>query len=78
MIAVGQKVKVDPLRDITMFGQKDRRGCNKDENDYFNGVVTYVNAPHRWFLVEYGDKLKLRTGFKFDDIGTPRLKLMEV
>lgn len=31
------------------------------------GVIDYVNLRHRWFSVKYG---KLRTSFKFSEIGT--------
>ena len=31
------------------------------------GVIDYVNLKHSWFSVKYG---KLRTSFKFSEIGT--------
>lgn len=70
MIKIGQKVKFDPLRDISIMGVLDRRTAKFDK---VVGTITYINVPHRWFSVEYGDKKKgyhLRTSFKFDDYGT--------
>lgn len=62
MIEVGQKVYFDPFKDFTGFGSNDNRG------KYVTGTVVMVNAPHKWFSVEYGDP-KARASFKFCDIG---------
>lgn len=77
MIKIGQKVKFDPLRDISMLGVIDRRTAKFDK---VTGTITYINALHRWFSVEYGDKEKgyhLRTSFKFDDYGTKVTEIRE-
>ena len=61
MIQVGQKVRFDPLKYATGFGAYEVRGV------YVTGTVVMVNAPHRWFLVQYGENQ--RTSFKFSEIG---------
>lgn len=61
-IKIGQKVQFDPFFSVTGFASDDFRG------DYVTGEVIYVNEPHHWFSVEYGDP-KARTSFKFCDIG---------
>ena len=61
-INVGQKVRFDPFLETTGFSSEDFRG------NYVTGVVVYVNELHKVFWVEYG-KPKLRTSFKFCDIG---------
>ena len=62
-LKVGQKVRFIPLKDVRVFGFED----DKSEK---TGVITYINVPHRWFLVEYdGVGCKLRSGYKFSDIG---------
>lgn len=77
MISIGQKVKFDPLREINMVGQTDKRDKRKNVvGGYINGVVIYINKPHRWFLVEYNDDPKIRMGFKFDDLKTSRMELL--
>lgn len=62
MIEVGQKVQFDPFKTTTGFASDDHRGRK------FTGKVVYVNTRHKWFSVEYSDP-KLRTSFKFCDIG---------
>lgn len=63
MIEVGQKVRFIPLKDVRVFGLED-------DNKEKIGVITYINVPHKWFLVEYdGIGCKLRSGYKFCDIG---------
>lgn len=77
MIKIGQKVKFDPLRDINIVGARDRLDGKLNK---VVGTITYINAPHRWFSVEYGDKKKgyhLRTSFKFDDYGTKVTEVRE-
>ena len=62
-LKIGQKVRFIPLKDVRVFGFED----DKSEK---TGVITYINVPHRWFLVEYdGLGCKLRSGYKFSDIG---------
>ena len=64
MVKVGQLVQFDPFKEITGFASGDCRGQN------VTGAVVYVNAPHKWFSVEYELKgVKQRTSFKFCDIG---------
>lgn len=61
MIVVGNKVRFDPFQyiggDVALY----YRG------DVF-GKVVEVNYKHKWFSVEYGCP-KMRTSFKFTDIG---------
>lgn len=59
-LRIGQRVKCDPLRDIGGQGSWDAKQT-------VIGTIVYVNAPHRWFLVAYGESL--RTGYKFCDLG---------
>lgn len=61
MITVDTKVRFDPFEKITGFSSDLNRG------NYVTGSVVYVNYPHRWFSVEYGDKQ--RTSFGFSEIG---------
>lgn len=65
MVKVGQKVQFDPSRDIKGFASKDTKGV------VVTGTVVYVNEPHQWFTAEYktASGVKLRTAFKFCDIG---------
>lgn len=62
MISVDDKVRFDPFLEITGFGSEDNRG------NIVTGTVVMVNYGHKWFSVEYGDP-KMRTSFKFQDIG---------
>lgn len=62
MVIIGQKVRFDPLRDVSGFGAADVRG------KFVTGTVVYVNYGHRWFSVEYGEH-KQRISFNFPDIG---------
>lgn len=62
MVNVGQKVRFDPFKTITGFSSEDHR------NNPVTGTVIYVNKPHKWFSVEYGNP-KMRTSFKFGQIG---------
>ena len=63
MIKVGQKVRFDPFKELKGFGAEDNRG------NYVTGTVVMVNAPHKWFSVEYGNP-NMRTSFNFSDIGS--------
>lgn len=62
MIEIGQTVRFDPFYAITGFASEDNKG-NK-----VTGTVAYINEPHKWFSVEYGNP-KTRISFKFCDIG---------
>ena len=57
----GVKVRFDPFDYIQSFGSSDYKGRE------VIGTVVYVNAPHKWFSVEYGNGL--RTSFKFHEVG---------
>lgn len=59
MIQVGQRVRFDALLGI-------RQSVEKITADTV-GTVVYVNAPHKWFSVLYGDNQ--RASFKFCEIG---------
>lgn len=61
MIRVGQKVRFDPLKDVTGYGAESVR------NHFVTGYVVMVNESHRWFSVEYGNNQRM--SFKFYDIG---------
>lgn len=61
MISVGQKVRFKPLADVRCHGVTVI-------DDAVVGTVVMINYEHNWFSVEYGDA-KMRTSFKFDDIG---------
>ena len=64
MIEVGQLVQFDPFKEITGFASEDNRGRK------VTGAVVYVNAPHKWFSVEYSiGGVYQNTSFKFCDIG---------
>ena len=62
MVEVGQKVQFDESTAAQGFGASDLRG------NIVTGTVVAVYKEHKWFSVEYG-KAKLRTSFKFVDIG---------
>lgn len=59
MVHVGQKVRFNPFATI------------KDSIAQFRvtviGTVVWINEPHKWFLVQYGNNQ--RTSFKFSEIG---------
>ena len=59
-VDVGTLVAFDPLACISTSSACDYH----DEKT--TGTVVYINKPHKWFLVEYGE---LRTSFKFSEIG---------
>lgn len=60
-VAVGHKVQFDPFEGIIGFASGDVRAI-------VTGTVVAVYPAHRWFSVVYGVH-KLRTSFKFCDIG---------
>lgn len=59
MIQVGQKVRFDAL--LAIKSSVERMQSNTV------GTVVYVNKPHNWFSVEYGNKQRI--SFKFTEIG---------
>lgn len=62
MIKVGQQVLIDPFKDIRTYGLSGSRALQV-------GDVIYVNKPHRWFGVEYGEEdVRQRISYKFADI----------
>ena len=68
MVVVGDKVLFDPFETLTGFGSEVNRG------NMVTGTVVSVNYANKWFSVEYGNYEeygihKLRTSFKFCDIG---------
>lgn len=60
-VRVGQKVQFDPWDDIKGIGIKDV--CST-----VTGKIVAVYPAHKWFSVVYGNH-RLRTSFKFSDIG---------
>lgn len=60
-VSVGQKAQFDPWDDIKGFGANEFRTT-------VTGTVVAVYPKHQWFSVVYGVH-KLRTSFKFCDIG---------
>lgn len=61
MVQIGDKVKFTPLKDIRCHGVTVIDAL-------VTGTVVMINYKHSWFSVEYGDS-KMRTSFRFDDIG---------
>lgn len=63
MIKVGQKVRINPFKDIRSYGM-----VMTDET--VDGVVWYVHPTHQYFTVEYdcGNGLQ-KISYRFDDIG---------
>ena len=57
----GVKVRFNPFAYIQSFGSSDVKGRE------VTGTVVYVNRPHKWFSVEYGNGL--RASFKFFEVG---------
>lgn len=66
-VAVGQKVQFDPFEGSKGTGIDDVRAIA-------TGTVIAVYPAHKWFSVVYG-KHKVRTSFKFCDIGK-RVKIL--
>lgn len=63
MIKSGQKVRIDPFKDMRTYGMSMTTGL-------VDGVVKYVHPTHCWFNVEYGDSEGKRLiSYKFDEIG---------
>ena len=64
IVAIGQKVKFDPFKEIKGFDIEFVRGRS------VRGTIVYINEPHRWFSVEYEcGGVKQRTSFLFSQIG---------
>lgn len=59
-VYVGCKVRFDPVACVSVSSAPDYHDTE------VIGTVTYINYPHKWFLVEHGS---LRTCFKFSDVG---------
>jgi hypothetical protein len=70
MIKIGQKVRFDPFEDDRAQGIKDCRGD-------VVGIVRYINEPHQYFMVEYGEP-PVRVCFKFADLFAERCKKVEI
>lgn len=67
MIEIGQKVQFDPVREHKGFMPKKEKDAKPK---IVTATVVYVNEPHKWFTAEYNAcGTKLRTSFKFWDIG---------
>lgn len=62
MVKIGQKVSCKPYYNLKLFDLEATR-------EVVTGVITYINKPHRWFMVEYGDSSAQRACFSFCDIG---------
>lgn len=60
-VSVGQKVQFDPFNGI-------RGPASSEVRKIVTGPVIAVYPEHKWFSVVYGVH-KLRTSFKFCDIG---------
>lgn len=61
-VAVCRKVQFDPFNGI-------RGPASSDVRKTVTGTVIAVYPAHKWFSVSYGRKYKVRTSFKFCDIG---------
>ena len=59
MIQVGQRVRFNPFSSIKDPVERIRASTK--------GTVVWINEPHKWFSVLYGNNQ--RTSFKFCDIG---------
>ena len=59
MIQVGQRVRFDPFAAV-------RNSCERITATTV-GTVVWINAPHKWFLVQYGNNQRI--SFKFSEIG---------
>lgn len=62
LVSVGQKVQFDPFNGI-------RGPASSEVRKIVTGTVIAVYPAHKWFSVMYGRKYKVRTSFKFCDIG---------
>ena len=58
---IGQKVRFDPFEGIKF---SDVTSLRKE----VTGTIVAINEKHKWFSVEYGNKM--RTSFKFSDVGS--------
>lgn len=63
VVKVGMTATFDPFADMT---QSNYIGTVRGQN--VKGKVVYVNEPHHWFSVAYGNGM--RTSFHFSEIGT--------
>lgn len=62
MPKLGQEVQFILLDGIRFLG------CSVTQQPVI-GKVVYINKPHHWFSVAYGDNDSCRTSFHFCDIG---------
>lgn len=60
-IKVGVKVIIDPFSEIKSYGFES-------DAHYVVGAINYVNVPHKWFSVTYGEH-NLKKCYKFSDVG---------
>lgn len=60
-VSAGQKVQFDPFNGI-------RGPASSEVRKIVTGTVIAVYPAHKWFSAVYG-KYKVRTSFKFCDIG---------
>lgn len=58
-VNVGQMVRFDALAAC-------KNSIEKVESDTI-GVVVWINAPHKWFSVQYGENQRI--SFQFSEIG---------
>ena len=58
-VNVGQRVRFDALAAVNSSIEK----INADTV----GTVVWINAPHKWFSVQYGENQRI--SFKFSEIG---------
>ena len=70
MLKVGDQVRFVPYAYLRCRGN-DERTCGRRPEDYIEvtGTVVYINETNLWFLAEYGERTKMRMGFKFQDLG---------
>lgn len=61
-LKIGQAVQFNPVTVCTGFKPED------SDCSFVQGKIVYINIPHKWFSVTYGDPI-VRTSFKFSDVG---------
>lgn len=62
----GQKIGFNLERECPCYGWNVRTNSRRYKINTI-GTITYVNQPHRYFVVTWGEHNQ-RTGFKFDDL----------
>lgn len=63
IVKVGMSATFDPFRDHT-----NSNGVAAQISYKVTGTVVYVNEPHHWFSVRYGEGERI--SFLFADVGT--------